>query len=77
MFPTARQAQDLVASTSTANSYIILALGNIVTALGTGSRSCTLTVSGKSGADVQFLRQFLQWLGYTITQSTTTITIAW
>jgi hypothetical protein len=78
IFPTAREAQDIVSNSSSSLAYIALALGNLATALATpGTYSCTLTVSGKTAQDVQAVRQKLLNLGYRITQSTTTLTILW
>lgn len=78
IFPTAREAQDIVSNGSTSLAYIALALGNIATALATpGTYSCTLTVSGKTAQDVQAVRQKLLAMGYIITQTTTTLTIKW
>lgn len=63
---------------STSSAYFALALSQIATALQTpGTYSCTLTTSGKTGANVQAVRQELENLGYRLTQSGTTITILW
>lgn len=78
ILPNARDAADSCAdSSNTNNAYFILALGNIATALSTGAKTCTLTTSGKAGANVQAVRQALEQLGYTLTQSSSTITISW
>lgn len=78
ILPSARDCADFTSATNTAYAYFILALSNIATALGTaGTYSCTLTVSGKAGADVQAVRNALKALGYTLSQTTTTITISW
>jgi len=78
IIPSARDCQDFVASiAATDSAYVVLAMGNIATALGTGAYSCTLTTSGKTAQDVQGMRQLLTSLGFRLTQSTTTITILW
>lgn len=78
ILPSARDCADNTASGSTNNAYFALALKQIADALATaGTYSCTLTTSGKAVADVQAVRQALNQLGYTLTQSTTTITISW
>lgn len=78
LLPLARDCSDIVADPNNAtNAYIILAFKNIGTALGTGAFTCTLTTSGKAGADVQLVRQMLINLGFILTQTTTTITISW
>lgn len=77
ILPFARDCSDIVASSNSSNSYFILAFANIATALGTGAFTCTLTTSGKTAADVQSMRQELLDRGFTLTQSSTTITISW
>lgn len=78
IFPTSREAQDIVSNSSSSLAYMALTLGNIATALATpGTYSCTLTTSGKTAQDVQAVRQLLWSLGYRLTQTTTTITIKW
>lgn len=78
ILPSARDCADNTAQTNTNSAYFALALKQIADALATaGTYSCTLTTSGKAGADVQAVRQALIKLGYTLTQSTTTITISW
>src|SRR6185295_12858444 len=52
IIPSARDCQDFVASiAATDSAYVVLAMGNIATALGTGAYSCTLTTSGKTAQD--------------------------
>ncbi len=69
---------DFTSSGSANYAYFCLALSNIATALATpGTYSCTLTTSGKAGADVKAVQQALLNLGYRLTQTTTTITILW
>lgn len=78
ILPTARDCADLVADpANTMGDYFALALDQIANAVVAGSYSCTLTTSGKAGADVQRVRTTLNQLGYTLTQTTTTITISW
>lgn len=77
ILPSARDCQDIIASAATSSAYYILCFGNIATALGTGATSCTLTTSGKSGADVKAIMGDLLALGYILSQETTTITIKW
>lgn len=78
LLPFARDCSDAASNGSNANAYLCLALSQIATALGTaGTYSCTLTVSGKDGSDVQLVRQILNQRGYTLTQSGSTITISW
>jgi len=78
ILPAARDCSDNTASGSTFNAYICLALSQIATALQTaGTYTCTLTVSGKQGPDVQAVKNALAALGYTLTQSGSTITISW
>lgn len=63
---------------STTSAYFALALSQIATALQTaGTYSCTLTTSGKQGADVMAVMQALHALGYRLTVSSNTITIKW
>lgn len=78
ILPSARDCSDVVSNISnTRNAYLALALGNIATAVASGAFNCTLTTSGKAGADVQAVRALLKQLGYRLTQATTTITIYW
>lgn len=77
LLPLADDCADTVAATTSYNSYLILAFQAIATALATGTYTCTLTVSGKSGADVKAVVQNLKQLGYIVMQSTTTLTIRW
>ncbi len=78
ILPKARDCADIVSNGGTASAYFALALGNIATAVATpGTYSCTLTVSGKQGQDVEAVRKELLNLGYRLTQTTTTITILW
>lgn len=78
ILPSARDCADFISATNTAYAYFCLALKQIADALATpGTYSCTLTTSGKAGADVQAVRQALFSLGYRLTQSGTTITIRW
>lgn len=78
IIPSARDCYDITSATNTAYAYFCLALKAIADALATpGTYSCTLTTSGKQGADVQAVRQALLNLGFRLTQTTTTITIRW
>lgn len=78
ILPRARDCQDIISPiANTNNAYMVLCLNQIATALTSGAYTCTLTTSGKAGADVQNVRQTLFKLGYTLTQTTTTITISW
>lgn len=78
LLPSARDCMDMTSSGSTYNAYVCLALSQIATALSTaGTYSCTLTMSGKTGSDVQAIKQALLNLGYRITVSGSTITILW
>lgn len=78
LLPRARDCMDLTSSGSTTNAYFCLALKAIADALATaGTYSCTLTTSGKQGADVKAVLQALRELGFRVTQTTTTLTILW
>lgn len=78
LLPSARDCADAVSPIgNSTNAYMVLALNQIATALTSGNRTCTLTVSGKTAADVQVVKQQLLNLGYRLTQTTTTITILW
>ena len=78
ILPSARDCMDNTSSGSTFNAYVCLALSQIATALQTaGTYSCTLTMSGKTGADVRAVKQALLNLGYRLTVSGSTITILW
>ncbi len=78
ILPTARDCMDNTSQGGTYSAYEALALSQIATALQTpGTYSCTLTMSGKTGANVQLIKQYLLNLGYRLTISTTTITILW
>ncbi len=69
---------DNTSRTSTYNAYEALAMSQIAAALQTaGTYSCTLTMSGKTAADVQAIKQYLLNKGYRLTISSTTITILW
>lgn len=60
------------------SAYEALAFSQIAAALQTaGTYSCTLTTSGKTGANVQAIKQALLNLGYRMTISGATITILW
>lgn len=75
--PTARECQDLVSNSGTSLAFNVLALNQIGTALTSGNRSCVLTVIGKTAQDVQEMRKDLILKGFTLAQSSTTITIGW
>jgi len=78
ILPTARDCADLVADpANTMGDYFALCLDQIANAVVSGAYTCTLTTSGKAGADVQSVRSALISLGYVLTQTTTTITISW
>lgn len=63
---------------SSSSAYFALALSQIATALQTaGTYSCTLTVSGKSGGDVNTVMAELLTKGFRVTQSGSTLTIKW
>jgi len=74
-------ANDCIQNTSQAGAYSAyeaLALSQIAAALQTaGTYSCTLTMSGKTGANVQAIKQSLLNKGYRLTVSGSTITILW
>lgn len=75
--PTARECQDMVSNSGTALAYNVLALNQIGTAMTSGNRTCTLTVSGKTAQDVQEMKKDLLLKGFLLTQSGSTITISW
>jgi len=78
ILPSARDCMDNASQGSSYNAYEALALSQIATALQTaGTYSCTLTMSGKTAADVQAIKQYLLNKGYRLTVSSTTITILW
>lgn len=78
LLPSARDCMDNTSQGGTYSAYEALCLSQIATALGTaGTYSCTLTMSGKQGADVQAIKNKLQELGYRLTISGSTITILW
>jgi len=78
ILPSARDCADIVADhANTASAYFSLAMKQIGTALDSGAYTCTLTTSGKQGADVKAVQGALKALGFTLTQTTTTITISW
>lgn len=78
ILPFARDCSDFTSATNTAYAYFCLAGKAIFDALATaGTYSCTLTTSGKTSADVVAVLQALRQLGYTVTQSGTTLTISW
>lgn len=78
ILPSARDCADLVADpANTMGDYFALCLDQIANAVVSGAYSCTLTTSGKAGADVQRIRTVLKELGFILTQTTTTITISW
>lgn len=53
------------------------AAGAINTAIESSLYSTTLSVSGESSEDIQGLMNQLQALGYTVSLSSTTLTITW
>lgn len=78
ILPSAKDCEELTAQGGASSAYFALALKAIADALATaGTYSCTLTTSGKAGADVQAVKQALLNQGFRLTVSGATITILW
>jgi hypothetical protein len=61
----------------TQTALIALAAAAIATASSAGNYSCTVSMSGQTSDNVQYLLELLRNEGYTATLSGTTLTISW
>ena len=74
----ARAAKDASSTgTSTQTALVVLAVRAIAAACATGAYTCTLSISGASSVDLQYLLEALHTSGYTTSISSTTLTVNW
>ena len=71
----AKDASDTGSTTQTA--LVILAVRAIAAACGTSASTCSISISGASSTDLQYLLEVLHTSGYTTSISSTTLTITW
>lgn len=74
----ARAAKDASSTgTSTQTALVILAVRAIAAACGTPAYTASISVSGASSMDLQYLLENLHTCGYSTSISSTTLTITW
>ena len=74
----ARAAKDASSTgTSTQTTLVVLVVRAIAAACGTGAYTATVSVSGASSTDLQYLLEVLHTNGYQTTIATTNLTITW
>lgn len=74
----ARAAHDASSTgTSAQTALVILAERAIAAACGTNAFTCTISVSGATSANLQYILENLHTCGYTTSISGTTLTINW
>jgi hypothetical protein len=81
-YPEAQAARSLASgaagSSSTSDADLQFDIANaILTAVDAGLFTCTVSVSGFAALDIQTEMGMLQGLGYTVSLSSTTLTINW
>jgi predicted hotdog family 3-hydroxylacyl-ACP dehydratase len=73
----ARAAMDASSNVNAQQALVILASRAIAAACGTGAYTCSISVSGASSVNLQFLLEVLHTCGYFTQISGTTLTITW
>jgi len=78
LISSARAAKDASSTgSSTQTTLVVLAVRAIAAACGTSAFSCTISVSGATSVNLQYLLEVLHTSGYNTSISSTTLTIAW
>lgn len=78
LISSARAAKDASATgASTQTALVILAVRAIAAACGTSAVTASISISGASSVDLQYLLEVLHTSGYTTSISSTTLTINW
>lgn len=77
LLSSARAAKDASAAVTAQTALIILADRAIAAACGTGAYTASVSVSGASSTNLQFLLEVLHTSGYFTNISGTTLTITW
>lgn len=78
LISSARAAVDASSTgTSAQTALVILACRAIAAACGTGAYTCTISVSGATSTNLQYILETLHTSGYTTSISSTTLTINW
>ena len=78
LISSARAAKDASSTgTSTQTALVILAVRAIAAACGTQAVTASISISGASSIDLQYLLEVLHTSGYTTSISSTTLTINW
>lgn len=78
LISSARAAVDASSTgTSTQTALVILASRAIAAACGTNAYTCTISISGTTTVNLQYLLETLHTSGYTTSISSTTLTINW
>lgn len=78
LISSARAAKDASSTgASTQTTLVVLAVRAIALACGAGAYTASISVSGASSIDLQFLLEVLHTCGYQTSITTTTLTITW
>lgn len=78
LISSARAAKDASSTGASAQTaLVVLAVRAIAAACGTSAYTCTMSISGATSANLQYLLEVLHTSGYTTSISTTTLTINW
>lgn len=78
LISSARAAVDASATGSSAQTaLVVLAVRAIAAACGTSTYTTTISISGASSTNLQYLLETLHTSGYTTSITTTTLTINW
>ena len=78
LISSARAAKDASSTgSSTQTALVVLAARAIAAACATSAYTCTMSVSGASSVDLQYILEVLHTSGYTTSISSTTLTINW
>jgi hypothetical protein len=78
LLSSARAAKDASSTgTSAQTALVILAVRAIAAACGTNAYTASISVSGASSTDLQYLLEVLHTSGYITSISGTTLTITW
>ena len=74
----ARAAKDASSTgTSTQTALVVLVVRAIAAACGTGAYTASVSVSGATSVDLQYILEALHTSGYSTSIATTTLTITW
>ena len=78
LLSSARAAKDASSTgSSTQTALVVLAVRAIAAACGNSAYTASISVSGASSVDLQYLLEVLHTSGYTTSISSTTLTISW